>query len=164
MLLPPLQVRDLEVAYDRRFLRGGHASPADAHGHEPDAIVGLHIAAGVGLRVVVRKQLAARLFPRLLDDSQGGAGTIVWVDDGAVAALSAMGHGSKDWSLGGNMAGELSDDTHDKDMAVQQSRGVKKEGLVCEVLWDLTGVHSSYSTGCLSLTPDARVRFRCIPL
>ena len=103
MLLPPLQVRDLEVAYDRRFLRGGHASPADAHGHEPDAIVGLHIAAGVGLRVVVRKQLAARLFPRLLDDSQGGAGAIVWVDDGAVAALSATGHES----LGGDMAGQL---------------------------------------------------------
>ena len=144
MLLPPLQVRDLEVAYDRRFLRGGHASPADAHGHEPDAIVGLHIAAGVGLRVVVRKQLAARLFPRLLDDSQGGAGAIVWVDDGAVAALSATGHES----LGGDMAGQLlGDDTHDKEMAVQQSRGVKKEGLVCEVLWDLTGVHSSYSTG-----------------
>ena len=143
MLVPPLQVRDLEVAYDRRFLRDGHASPADAHRHEPDAIVGLHIAAGVGLRVVVRKQLAARLFPRLLDDSQGGAGAIVWVDDGAVAALSATGHES----LGGDMAGQLGDDTHDKEMAVQQSRGVKKEGLVCEVLWDLTGVHSSYSTG-----------------
>ncbi len=130
------QVRDLEVRYDEAYLRRADGDETKA---VSEVIVGLHIPAREGLKVMLRKQLVDVLFPDLWADSLGGPGNVVWVDDGSLAAATA--------AIRVPSGEAAAADPSDQEGWERQVRG--RAGAVCEVIWEATGKQISYPTGLL---------------
>jgi hypothetical protein len=143
------QVRQMELRFEWLYLRGplkegGASSDDDEDGESINAreqipnrtqnvasldrehIIGLHSAARVGVKVMLRARLCKALFPHLLADSLGGPGTIVWVDNGFISAAAAHNSG------GGAEEGRSE---------------TGKGGQISEVFWALTGLTGCYPTG-----------------
>lgn len=110
-------VRESELRFEQRFLRTCSMDPCDAF--LPETIMGIHTPPRLGQKVILHEKLTRVLFPHLLTDSQGGPGTIVWVDDGGHREEEGNG-----WC---------------------KERGRPK--VLLEVLWEMTQVQACYPTG-----------------